>query len=223
MSALAHRLSQLDLEEDLVDWFARTRFGLSEGWESCPRGDWALLLALAAGYPRVELVRAASRCVASVVGSVPRHEGRPTAALRAALRWTEGEASSVVCWAAGFAASSASSEMLDQRAADAAMAAGALAFACDNEALAPYYTQRAHVAEAAQLAARSLARPPATAHRIMALILRDMIDGHQVAAGLEIALEEAELCADHASLVPPSPARYLDLPSQYIWDVATGG
>lgn len=177
----ASALADLPLGDELRAWI-RTHESFATAWESCPRGDWLIALALFGGAERRTVVEAARRAVALAVSRHPTPDAER--ALVCAAGWVERTRSAPDCWAAGFAASSDSSKRTDQAEADVSMAAACVAFACDDAADEAYYAARGHAAEAAHLAARSFGARARHAHVAIAILVRELVSAADVEAGL---------------------------------------
>jgi len=184
----ASKLKTLNACESAVRWVGRR--GIERAWTECDRGDWMLWLAGRVCEKDSDLhrlvVRAAVECARPALKHVPKGEKRPAEALRVALAWTKGKATSeqvraaaAAASAAAAAASAAAASAADSAAAYAAYAAAAAAAAAASAAdsvtasAAAAYADAAY-ADAADAAAayaaartRSLKRSANTVRRII--------------------------------------------------------
>ncbi len=130
-------------------------------WETCPRADWLVQLALAVEVDRALIVHAAADVAGAALarGAPSDRSGRRAVAV--AIAWIEERASASHAWAIGFAATEAAEQEPESAASTALCAAACVAFACDERADASFYAHRGYAAKAA--AEGSVALGPAAA------------------------------------------------------------
>ena len=185
------QLEELGLSEAAA-WARRTgATHFADLWETSPRGDWLVRVALEVDVDRIAIVRAAVTCAGAAVRRGTEDDARPEKALRAAIRWTEGTATGAECWAAAFASNAAAETLREERARSAARAAASAAFACDWDADVAYYAQRGHAAEAVVRAAPAIAELTADGHRVAAALVRDAIPFSMIEGRLRSTLSKS--------------------------------
>lgn len=193
-----------NLPSDLVAWL-EAHDDLADAWRSCPHAHWLIHMALAVEVDRSLVVHAAAD-VASAALSRARPDD-PTAhrALRIALAWLDGRASSSQAWAIGFSASEAADHEPHPIVAAAMRSAAFVAFACDDLADASFYAHRGYAAKAAEAAALALATDDIrAADRVRARIpLPTFLSAYDVASRPPPPLPEPEGDAE-----PPSDSFY---------------
>jgi hypothetical protein len=151
-----------NLDGELASWLDGFGPDLAGAWRGCPRASWLLSMALAVDVDRKLVVHAAADLAGASLPAELSRDSRPQHALRTALAWLEGRASSSEAWASGFAAMEAADrEVRDTKLAAAMRAAACVAFACDDRADATFYAHRAYASKAAEHAAELLADPAA--------------------------------------------------------------
>lgn len=158
------------LPPEIARWLKNYGDDLPRAWRECPNADWLVHLALHAGIGRTTVVHAVGELVSAAIASRRVADMRINRALVVTLRWLGGRASGTEAWAAGFAASDAAKDLVDDRDAATASAAGYLAFACDEEADDGFYAHRAYAAAAASQAAIALDAPKVAADVIRSYV-----------------------------------------------------
>jgi hypothetical protein len=201
---LVSALADLPLGDELVAWL-RTHERFEAAWDTCPRGDWLLVLALFGGVDRRKVVEAARRSAALAVARNPSRV-EAERALACAAGWVDGTRNASDCWAAGFASSADAGRTQSQTDADVTMAAACVAFACDDAADDSYYAARGHAAEAAHLAARSFGARARHAHLAMAILVRELVSAAEAESGL------VRTSASPWELPDPSDSEILEFP-----------
>lgn len=129
---------------------------LAAAWRACPKAEWLLAMALAVEVERSLAVHAAADITAAALSRRAPLDPNASRALKLALRWIEGRATSSEAWASGFSAMEAADRCGDPEVAAATRAAAFLAFACDDRADAAFYAHRGYAARAAEQAAAAL-------------------------------------------------------------------
>jgi hypothetical protein len=148
---------QTHLPEECAKWLDSLGGDLSEAWRVCPRADWLLAMALAAAVDRTLVVHAAHEIASAALARRVPEGPSANRALRLALAWIEGRATSSEAWAGGFSAMEAADRVSDDAALSAAIRAAAfVAFACDDLADATFYLHRSYASKAAEQAAIAL-------------------------------------------------------------------
>ena len=184
-------------------------------WETCPRGDWLLWVAMKLGVDRRLLVRAACACARTSLEFAPTGEDRPRIAIETAEAWSRGEATSAQVLAAARAAAYAAYAAYAANAAAAYVAADAdadadaayAAYADADAAYAAYaaaYAAAAADARAAATAAAAAARAADAAYAAAADVARDVYVAAAAAvdaAAAHVAYARTDVRALHARLV----------------------
>lgn len=90
MGTLAEELGSLGAYGDLVTWATPYGAERARALAECPRGDWAIAIAVESGAPRERIVRAACACADLAIELVePAAIAPAIAAIAAARAWAE--------------------------------------------------------------------------------------------------------------------------------------
>jgi hypothetical protein len=181
-----------NLPPDCADWLDRFD-DLADAWRDCPRAEWLLSLALAVDVERSLAVHAAADIASAALAHRAPDDPSAGRALKLALGWIEGRATSSEAWASGFSAMEAADRCDDPIIAAAMRGAAFLAFACDDRADAVFYAHRGYAAKSAEQALRALDDDPKWATHVRARIpLAAFIAAFRVASQPPPPLAEGE-------------------------------